>query len=60
MVHFADLPEAQALAKEKLKCQSPLDWISSNGMSFALITPTLMAILLYGDSHEYSLDAQPL
>ncbi|HIE0968887.1 TPA: TIGR03364 family FAD-dependent oxidoreductase [Proteus mirabilis] len=52
---FADLPEAQALAKE-IKMQSPL--IEQYGIHL-LITPTPYGDLIIGDSHEYSLDAQP-
>ncbi|MDM1708874.1 TIGR03364 family FAD-dependent oxidoreductase [Thiopseudomonas alkaliphila] len=52
---FADLPEAAALAAE-IKAQTPL--LDEHGIHL-LITPTPYGDLIIGDSHEYSVDAQP-
>lgn len=52
---FSDLPEAQAIA-EQISRETPL--LDKYGIHL-LITPTPYGDIIIGDSHEYSLDAQP-
>ncbi len=52
---FSDLPQAQAIA-EQISRETPL--LDKYGIHL-LITPTPYGDLIIGDSHEYSLDAQP-